>query len=506
MKSIEAMVSAVMLFLYPALSVIAASTSMAQNTATERVKIVEANPQLLVDNSTLDGKVMTGCQAWFRCPGDVADLGWRHWCEKKIFEPATVHTDFWPDMSAYGSIRKYPAPGFTDADGNQSYCYSACDPAVVQLHFEWMRDYDIDGAWVQHFVVSLPGQPGESAATSHAKVIEYVIASAQKTGRIWALSYDLGGAGGTPEEVLEVVKSDLQKMVDSGITTGPCYLHHKGVPVVNVWNFIQHPRRPINAKQINGFIDYFHADGKYRAFLVSGGNWNWRRYPTDWQECAKRFDTYIPWNIGHTSNNARQEPEANTTWWKQDKEFFEGNGAMWIPTIYPGFSWDHLNKITDPAQTSTRPRRRGQFYWEQWVVLRKLNIKTVFIAMFDEVDEGTAIYKCANNPPAFYSGKPLQIAPFQTYEELPSDWYLRLTQAGRRLLRGEIPVSDELPIKPPMARKGGYNELCQNNTQYTIGFFMFNSTTDHSGPLLGAADRIGGGGKHHLLPAAFRRQ
>ena len=244
------------------------------------------------------------------------------------------------------------------------------------------------------------------------------------------------------------MKRDWEKMVDSGIATGPRYLRHNGVPVVNVWDFIHDSRRPIDAKQINSFIDYFHAPGKYRAFLVSGGNWNWHKYPPDWQDCVKKFDAYIPWNIGHSRKNAKEELEADTAWWEKDKEYFEGNGALWIPTIYPGFSWNHLKKITDPAQTSTRPRRAGQFFWGQWVALKKLKVNTVFIAMFDEIDEGTAIDKNTNDPPALYNGKPLGIMPFQTYDGMPSDWYLRLTQAGRRMLRGEIEAKPEMPIQP----------------------------------------------------------
>ncbi|MCX7011465.1 MAG: hypothetical protein NTW86_02655 [Candidatus Sumerlaeota bacterium] len=412
------------------------------------VSAATATSESVVDNSTLAGKVMAGYQAWFRCPGDAANVDWAHWFEKKTMcDPSTVHTDFWPDMSAYGSIRKYPAPGFTDAKGNPSYCYSACDPQVVQLHFEWMRDYDVDGAWVQHFAIGFPGQPGEAMYPSHMQVIQHVINAAAKTGRVWALSYDLAGAKGTPDEVFTRVTNNWRQMVDGGIATGPRYLRHNGMPVVNVWDFIHDARRPIDARQINRFIDYFHTPGKYQAFLVSGGNWNWHKYPVDWQECSKRFDAYIPWNIGHTFMNAHHESQANTTWWEEDKKYFEDNGALWIPTIYPGFSWNHLKKITDPSQTSTRPRRGGQFYWEQWLALKKLNVNTVFIAMFDEVDEGTAINKNTNDPPALYNGKPLDILPFQTYEGLPSDWYLRLTQAGRRLLRGEIAATTEIPIQ-----------------------------------------------------------
>ena len=66
----------------------------------------------------------------------------------------------------------------------------------------------------------------------------------------------------------------------------------------------------------------------------------------------------------------------------------------------------------------------------------------IYVAMFDEVDEGTAIFKCANE-------LPVGPAPFLTYEGLPSDFYLRLTGEGVRLLRGEIPVSNKLLLPIP---------------------------------------------------------
>ena len=64
----------------------------------------------------------------------------------------------------------------------------------------------------------------------------------------------------------------------------------------------------------------------------------------------------------------------------------------------------------------------------------------IYVAMFDEVDEATAIFKCTNHPPTGDGAK------FLTYEGLPSDFYLRLTGAGGRMLRGEIPATDALPI------------------------------------------------------------
>ena len=44
----------------------------------------------------------------------------------------------------------------------------------------------------------------------------------------------------------------------------------------------------------------------------------------------------------------------------------------------------------------------------------------LYVAMFDEVDEGTAIFKCTNDPPQGDGAK------FIGYEGLPSDFYLKL--------------------------------------------------------------------------------
>jgi hypothetical protein len=59
--------------------------------------------------------------------------------------------------------------------------------------------------------------------------------------------------------------------------------------------------------------------------------------------------------------------------------------------------------------------------------------------MFDEGDEGTAIFKVTSSPPTQ--------THFEDYEGLPSDWYLRLVGEGTKMLRKERPISAEIPIK-----------------------------------------------------------
>ena len=52
----------------------------------------------------------------------------------------------WPDVSEYGPQERFIAPGFTYSNGAPAELFSSDNPATVQRHFEWMRDYGIDGA------------------------------------------------------------------------------------------------------------------------------------------------------------------------------------------------------------------------------------------------------------------------------------------------------------------------------------------------------------------------
>ena len=103
--------------------------------------------------------------------------------------------------------------------------------------------------------------------------------------------------------------------------------------------------------------------------------------------------------------------------------------------VFPGFSWHNLKPDSPLDQI---PRQKGQFLWSQYVQAKKAGATMIYQAMFDEMDEGTAIFKCTNSPPVGAS-------PFLTYEGLPSDHYLWLTGMGGRLLRGEIEASEQLP-------------------------------------------------------------
>lgn len=398
-----------------------------------------AQPGDPVDATTLLGKVMCGYQGWFRCPGDAAGQGWVHWSrDPRRINPKTLTFEMWPDLAEYGKEECFPAPGFTHPDGRQAYLFSSDNAATVRRHFGWMREYGIDGAWLQRFLVGLPGGPEERSYRSHLRVVDHVRRAAKETGRIWALAYDIAGMPG--DRIFEVLTGDWKKTVDDKVTQDPRYLHTDGKPVVLIWGFYHNNQtNAMTANLANRLIDFFQQGGSYQAYLVGGGDWDWRRNSDpSWRKFYGRFAAYAPWNVGNFSLDRTGTKHASTGTWAEDLRECRRQGRLWLPVVYPGFSWDNLTR--KPAGTSLIPRRKGQFLWEQFYTLAKMGVDSAYIAMFDEVDEGTAIFKVTSAPPTQ--------AHFVGYEGLPSDWYLRLVGEGVRMLRKQRPITAEIPIKP----------------------------------------------------------
>jgi hypothetical protein len=379
-----------------------------------------------VDAQSLHRKVLCGYQGWFRCPGDVSGKGWVHWSRDRLhITPQTLTFEMWPDLSEYTDAEKYPAPGFIFPDGRPAYLFSSANPRTVDRHFDWLREDGIDGVLVQRFVAGV-------ADPDNSRVLSHVRAAAKRTGRVFAVEYDMTG---TPtDRLFQLLTSDWKGLVDEmKITTDPRYLHHQGKPVLAVWGFFSDR---FEAALANRIIDFFKKDKRYGVTLIGGCEWPWRdEKDAAWAKVFRRFDVISPWNVG----NCVPGPaglQARTDQWPGDLLEARRAGKLFMPVVFPGFSWDNLQG-KKPGTTNI-PRRGGRFYWEQFSTVARLGIDMVKVAMFDEVDEGTAVFKVSNTPP--------RPGHFVTYKGAPSDWYLRLTGEGARLIRKERANTATIPV------------------------------------------------------------
>jgi hypothetical protein len=270
--------------------------------------------------------------------------------------------------------------------------------------------------------------------------MDHCIAAAKETGRVWAISYDI--AGMPSDGIFDTLCGDWKRMVAERVVAGPRYLHHGGLPVVQIWGFYHNaPSNLMTARLADKLIDFFAAPGPYRAFLVGGGGWNWRRDPDpEWQQFYHRFRAYAPWNVGNLRRDKAKGWMAQTATWADDLRDCRERGALWIPVVYPGFSWNNLMHLRKVENVTTVPRRDGQFLWEQFYTLSQLKVDCAYLAMFDEVDEGTAIFKLSAS--AWVKDFTIQ------RDRLPGDWWLRVVREGIEMLHGRRPIVAELPIRP----------------------------------------------------------
>ena len=163
--------------------------------------------------------VMAGYQGWFAAEGDDSHRGWYHYGLRG--DNASI--DFWPDMTQY--TKKYASP-LRMADGSEAFLYSAYDYESVDLHFSWMKEYGIDGVFMQRFVTEIKSPEGKRHFN---KVLENALTAARKYDRAIGVMYDLSGCGPEDMKVMEDDWKELQVLFSlSDRKQNPTYLHHNG--------------------------------------------------------------------------------------------------------------------------------------------------------------------------------------------------------------------------------------------------------------------------------------
>ncbi len=396
-------------------------------------------------NSTLAGKVLCGYQGWFAAEGDGSGRGWRHYGARGQFQPGACAIDLWPDLAEFDDDEKFPT-AFRHADGRVAAVFSSTRRKTVLRHFQWMHDYQIDGVFVQRFAVE----------TRHPRdlwqcntVLAHCREGANLHNRGYAVMYDLSGL---PEGGTQVVIDDWKLLVDRmHLGKDPrdfAYLHHGGKPVVAVWGVGFNDGRKYALEECERLIDFLRHDPQYGGFAVMLG------VPTGWRtldadslrdpallRVVAEADIVSPWSVGRYAR-PEQVPAHAEHRWKPDIDWCRAHQQEYLPVVFPGFSWHNMRPNSPLDQIS---RQGGKFLWAQLTAAHQAGASMIYVAMFDEMDEGTAIFKCTGDPPAGDSR-------FVTFDGLPSDHYLWLTGQGGALLRGVIRPTPEPPVRRNAAR------------------------------------------------------
>jgi hypothetical protein len=387
----------------------------------------------------LSGRLIVGYQGWFGCPNDLADNKlWQHWFAKDV-RPELLTVDLLPSLRDI-KPQDLCDTGLPRADGHGTIkLFSSQNPNVVAAHFRMMREHGIDGAAAQRFVSELPDPVKKSR---HDHMLGNVRAAAEAAGRVFFVSYDITGTN--PKTVMDDVRKDWRYLNETlRVTQSPAYLRDHGKPVLELWGF-GIGDRPGSASDVKALIDDLKSgrNGLAAATVVGGVPTQWRTLQGDsktepqWAETFRSYDVISPWSVGRFTDEATADAFS--------REFVEPDlaetrrlGLLYMPVAFPGFSWSNLMRNRNQpnlAILNKIPRKCGQFLWQQVGNLVRAHPDSIYVAMFDEADEGTAIFPVATSPGELPAGIKMVYLD-QDGCAAPQDWYLRTAGAAAQYLR-----------------------------------------------------------------------
>jgi hypothetical protein len=362
--------------------------------------------------------------------------------------------DMYPDMTEY-TTNTY-ATGYQTPDGTPMKLYSAADYSTVDLHFKWMRDYNIDGAFVQRFVSRFKSY-GTSAENTD-RVLAHCRTAAEAYGRAFVVMYDVSDTFNNDDQLYDTITYDWINRARS-YTNSPNYLFHKGKPLVVVWGMGKDTRWPASPKVALDIVNFFKTNG---CTVMGGVDNDWRllgsgcRTNVDlgvsWTDVNNAYDVISPWLVG-TFDSGINGADSIRTKLSQDVQDCNSRNVDYMPVAWPGFSWSNW-KVDAGNKFNDKPRLGGTYLWRQAYNAKTAGANMLYLAMFDEVDEATALYK--TTPTAATSPQVIYTAEYTNRwvrldidgQTLPSDWYLQVCGEINRMFKGERPPTNMLPISP----------------------------------------------------------
>ena len=399
---------------------------------------------------------MFGYQGWFGLPNDSQPTNnwWLHWFSGDP-QHSNATVDMWPYLADYPS-GELAATSMTYSDGSPAKLFSSYNYNTVDEHFKWMQENEVDGVFQQRFL----GYATTTDTRVHRhfdKVIENVQTASSKYGRVYSIMYDLSGANATSTEA---IIADWKRLVDDlGVTSENNYLWHKGKPLVALWGLGLASDPEATAARSEKLVRWF-KDGdpndptdapRYRATIMGGLNDDWRTHSAEWLAVYDLLDTVSPWSVGRYGDESGANNFAINKV-RPDMDYLAPKGIDYMPVIFPGFSWFNLQTTRGNLPAAIKnsiPRNGGSFLWQQSQNVINEGAQMIYLAMFDEVDEGTSFFKMtkfSDHTPK--GGNTWFLSLDADGYDLSPDWYLGIAGYTKKVLTGKATNSLSVPLYP----------------------------------------------------------
>jgi hypothetical protein len=368
------------------------------------------------------GKVTVGYQGWFVATGDGSPINaWWHWTQNWSQTPSSTNNGLksWPDVREYTNSYATGWPNLNN--GQQAKLYSDWDQQTVNTQFLWMQQNGIDCAALQRFNPTGGEGPTRDGVTARVRI------AAEASARKFYIMYDVGGWTNMQSEI----KADwLNKM--SAYTSSSAYARQNGKPVVAIWGFgFDDNNHPWSAAVCLDVVNWFKAQGCY---IIGGVPRGWRQGTdgsrTGYINVYHAFNMLSPWLIGAVGN-AGDADNVYTNFMVPDQADCNANGVDYQPCVLPG-------------DLQLHQRAHGDLMWRMFYNAVRAGCQGIYISMYDEYNEGNQIAKTAENASMVPAG-----SGFMALDEdgtaVSSDYYLRLTGDGGKMLKGQIGLTATRP-------------------------------------------------------------
>ena len=378
------------------------------------------------------GKITVGYQGWFACIGDGAPINaWWHWSqnESQAPSPSNQNLKAWPDMTIYNK-------GYTTAfanlgNGGAPNLFSSYDQQVVNAHFSLMQQNGCDTAALQRF------DPNGSEGPTRNAVTGMVNTAAQNYGRKFYIMYDATGWTNMKTEM----PADWTNVM-SQYASSSAYAHQNGKPVVGIWGFgFNDTNHPWSAADCLSVIQWFQSQGCY---VMGGVPTYWRTGVNDsrsgYLSTYSAFNMISPWMVGRIGTSADSD-NFYTNVNVGDQSYCNSNGIDYQPCVLPG-------------DLSGSQRVHGDFMWEQFYNMVRVGAQGIYISMFDEYGEGNQILNTAPTQAYVPTNSGLKSLD-EDGTACSADYYLRLTNDGGKMLKGQIALTNVRPTQPVVSGGGG---------------------------------------------------
>ncbi|WP_345952902.1 glycoside hydrolase family 71/99-like protein [Mucilaginibacter sp. PAMB04168] len=372
------------------------------------------------------GKLVVGYQGWFGASGDGSPFNsWRHWAATGTPGPGNQSFELYPDVREY--LTTYQTSYANLGNGQPAKLFSSWTAQTVAKHFQWMQQYGIDCAAVQRFGGYLYSDNRDRDFRN--SIMAKARNQAENYGRKFYVMYDISGWTNFQTEI----KSDWTSSMQTH-TASTAYAKQNGKPVVCIWG-IGVSGRPGNVTSWTEVINWFKAQGCY---VIVGTPRNWRSQTAN-LPAYNAANMISPWSVGTFNNLAGAD--TYSTLMQGDLAYCNSNNLDFQPVTFPGFAWSNWKPNTPRNEV---PRLHGDFMWRQFYNIRNRGINSAYVAMFDEYDEATAIAKAAENSTMIPTNQ-----YFLTLDAdgvaCSSDFYLRLTGDGAKMIKGQIALTATHP-------------------------------------------------------------